>query len=203
MKTSCLLPPLCLLAAARIALAQGTFIFDQQSSDESRILEGAAFIQQSQPIGQSFTPMLTSVGFIRLDIYNGVLGNTSPATLHINLRADSITGPVIGVSESVLIPGGALFSAPVDFLFLVPPSVVPGQTYYFQPLVENNDNLGLSQSSYGYAGGTAFFWGQPDRLDRDLWFREGIVVPEPTTGVLALVAIAVFARRGRARRRDP
>ena len=178
-----------LLLAALCSEGQGTFLYDQQSSDESHILEGGADIQQNQPMGQSFTPQLSGVGFIRLEIYNGLLGNTSAATISISLRSNSITGPILASTEPVAIPGGAFFDGLINFLFTSPVPVAAGTTYFFQPVVLDNSNLGLNRSSYNYAGGTAFLRGSPDPSNWDLWFREGMLVPEPSSGSLILLGI--------------
>ncbi len=184
------------LSASLSVHGQGTFVYDQQSSIEGSYQEGSADIQQTQPMGQSFTPQLSSVGFIRLYVGNGILGNTSPATLHVNLRSDSITGSLLGSSAPFLIPEGALFAAPVTLLFSNSIPVTPGLTYYFQPVVSNNNNLMLSWGPYNYPGGTAFFGGAPDPSNGDLWFREGIVVPEPASAALLLIgALALAAAR--------
>lgn len=74
-----------------IACGQG-FIYDQQSADESGTLEGSGGLGQ-QPFGQSFTPSLSSIGFIRLYIFDGTAGNGG-GVLSINLRTNSITGTV-------------------------------------------------------------------------------------------------------------
>ena len=52
---------------------QGIFTYDQQSADENGALEGSVGLGQ-QPLGQSFTPNLSTIGFIRLYIYDGVPG---------------------------------------------------------------------------------------------------------------------------------
>jgi hypothetical protein len=180
------------------AYTQGTFIYDQQSSDENNYQEGGADIQQNQPVGQSFTPSLSTVGFIRLFIYNGLLLDTSPADIAVSLRSSSITGPLLGVSATVLIPGGSLFGGPVDFVFSNPVNVTPSETYYFQPVVLNNNNLGLSRSLlYNYPNGTAFLKGSADSAS-DLWFREGIIVPEPSVATLLFgTGVWLIGRRRR------
>ena len=190
------------LTTATLLRAQGTFVFDQQSSTESTILEGSADIQLSQPMGQSFTPALTEVGFIRLILYNGILGDTSPATVQLTLRSADINGPVLATSASVVIPGGAFFIGPVDFIFSTQEPLVPGTTYCFQPVVTDNQNLGLMQGSYGYGGGTAFFQGVPDSSNRDFWFREGLIVPEPSAHGLLLFSLtcAILTRPAPTRR---
>jgi len=185
-----------MFCAVRV-FSQGTVVFDQQSSDESRILEGGADIQQNQPIGQSFTPTFDSVGFVRLYLYNGLLGNTSAATVQVGLREGSISGPLLGVSAPVSIPASPNFGGSVQFRFGVPVPGTPGCVYFLQPTVLDNDNIGLSQSLYGYGGGTAFFQGVADPQGRDIWFREGIIVPEPGTAVLLLLGVASVVLRRR------
>lgn len=185
-----------LLAAAIICLwlpAHGqVFIYDQQSVTGD-IGYGGLFddTQTSQPIGQSFTPALSSVGFVRLLIGNG-LETASPATPYVDLLGDSITGPVLGQSQSITIPGGSSYAASFNFLFSTPVSVTPGMTYYLQPvLVGNNPNVSVNVAPYGYSGGNAFVNGASDLTD-DLWFREGIVVPEPSVSWLVLLGSAVL-----------
>jgi hypothetical protein len=181
------------------AFAQGTmYVYDQQSSVDGSYLEGGADIFQDEPMGQSFTPQLSSVGFIRLYIYNGLFGNMSPANISVNLRSGSLDGAILGTSTVVTIPNGA-FAGLVEFTFTSPISVVPGTTYYFQPVVLNNNNLGLNAAPYGYTGGTAIF-NDASNPNMDLWFREGIIVPEPSSVSLILLAGGTlsYLRRGKA-----
>ena len=118
--------PIMFLAGTFSALGQGTFVYDQQSSDESHYMEGSAGLGL-QP-GQSFTPALPSVGFIRLYLYDGFRNGLS-GTLNVNLRSDSITGPVLSSAIPVTLPDG--FAGTVDFLFSTPVSVTPGELTFF------------------------------------------------------------------------
>ncbi len=178
-----------------VSSGQG-FIYDQQSSVEGAYGEGLSYIQQNQPIGQSFIPSLPGVGFVRLYVNNGHFGDTSAATLYVNLLSNSITGGVIAQSAPVAIPGGALFAGPVDFFFSTMVPVAPGTTYFFQPVVQNNNNLGVNVSQYNYAGGTAWIGGVTSPAN-DLWFREGILIPEPCSGCLILLCVALWKVRSR------
>ena len=90
---------------AHSTLGQGVFVYDQQSANESTIGGAAGVIQSSQPIGQSFTPSLASVGFIRLKLGDCVI-NGFGATVYLNLRSDSISGPILATSDSVVMPDG-------------------------------------------------------------------------------------------------
>lgn len=186
---------------ATILHGQGTFVYDQQSSDESYFAEGGGNIQENQPIGQSFTPSLSTVGFVRLQIYNGFLGDYTSADVVVHLRSNSITGPLLGTSAMFSIPGGSLFANTVDFVFSIPVTVTPGTAYFFQPEVLNNSNVGLNQSTfYNYAGGILFAGGV-SYPNNDIWFREGIIVPEPSLPVLLLLGGGTAAWLNYRRRR--
>jgi len=172
------------------AVAQGTFLFDQQSSIEGHYLEGATGnMQAAQPFGQSFTPDFSSIGFIRLVIFDGTGGAAGSGTLSINLRAGSITGPILGTTDPVVLPPA--FSGLVNFYFSAPISLTPHETYAFQPVVLAGSRWGTFMDQYNYPGGSAFSVGSP-LPTYDLWFREGIVVPEPSASALAFLAGAAL-----------
>jgi len=165
---------------------QGTFVYDQQSSDENNIA-GISIIQSQQP-GQSFTPNLSSVGFIRLALQDGNNNNALGATIYLTLRGGSITGAVLGASSPVAMPDN--FGGVANFYFPAPVTVTPGVTYYFQPTVQSGDLwLVAAYNSYQYPGGMEFIGSTPFPSN-DLWFREG-VVPEPSSALLALLGGAV------------
>jgi hypothetical protein len=90
----------------------------------------------------------------------------------------------------------------VNFFFPIPVAVTPGVTYYFNPVVQSGDNWDIVGYNYGYAGGTAYFKGVADPLE-DLWFREGIVVPEPSSALLISIGAGalVYVRRRHSRNR--
>ena len=196
MKSPFLCSPAVLLLLTRIACGQGTFLYDQQSSDESRYGEAAAGIQVNQLIGQSFTPSLTAVGFIRLQLYDLNPGNGMGATLYINLRTTSISGPIFDSSALVFLPDAAPgLPSFVDFFFTTPVSVTQNTTYYFQPVVQSGDVILIGRFIQGsdYAGGTDYLKGLPGT--DDLWFREGIIVPEPSSLALLLLGCGLFLSR--------
>src|SRR5207247_10821815 len=127
-----------------------------------------------QPVGQSFTPSLSSVAFVRLQLLDAIAGNDLGATILINLRTNSITGPVLASTDPVLIPDG--FPGPntvgfIDFFFPVPVAVIPSVPYYFQPLIQSGDGFlaGADIMGSNYAGGTAFVRGS-SITGSDLWF---------------------------------
>jgi hypothetical protein len=165
-----------LLSASLSVHAQGTFIYDQQSADENHYQDGGVTFG-AEP-GQSFTPSFDSIGFVRIYIYGG----GGSGTFSVTLRSDSITGTILASTTPVSITVGG----PVDFFFPSPVSITPGKAYYFQPTIQAvSGGFGIFVANYNYSGGTAFINGNPDA--RDLWFREGIIVPEPSSLALLLI----------------
>jgi hypothetical protein len=169
------------------AIGQGTVIYDQQSSTESNFGGQGFAIQSFQPMGQSFTPSLDGVGFIRMSLSRGSFNQG--ATIYLNLRSDSITGAVLAATSPVALAVG--FIGTVDFLFASDVPVSPGTTYYFQPIIQSGGPFFVTGDSFRYPGGSAFLQGDP--VSEDLWFREGIIVPEPTAFALVLFGGGVFA----------
>jgi len=162
---------------------QGTFVYDQQSAVEGALQDGGGFIQTLQPFGQSFTPTSSSVGFVRFWLYDANPNNGLGASVYVNLRGDSITGPIIDSTASIFLPdkfGDNGSNGYVNFFFTTPVTVTPGVTYYFQPMVQSGGDLWIAAGSisYNYPGGSSYAHGVANA--QDLWFREGIVVPEPS-----------------------
>jgi len=181
------------------AYSQGSFVYDQQSSTDASSAGGGAIIQNiASPYGQSFTPSLSSIGFIQLGLYDDRPNNSLGATVFINLREDSISGTIIGSTEPVSMPDGFGESASgiATFYFATPVTIISGTTYYFQPVVQSGDLWGVSAGEYNYPGGMVFVNGEP-ASGSDYWFREGIVVPEPLPSWLVLLGggIFLYARR--------
>ncbi len=184
------------LCAATSAFAQGTFQFDQQSStDETPVLgvSGAGF-QQEQPFGQSFTPTLNSIGFIRLNVADSNPGNSLGATVYVNLRTSSITGPVLGSTTPVVLPDA--FAGVVNFLFPAALDLVPGTEYYMQPVVQTGDLwTSATAGDFIYPGGELYHYGAVVP-GASLWFREGLyTVPEPSGFMLVLLGLGGVAVR--------
>jgi len=172
--------------------AQGTFVFDQQSSDESNGGVGISVIQDSQPIGQSFTPSLTGIGFVRFHLFDLVRNNGTGAVVYVNLRSDSITGTIISSTAPVALPDnfGAVNSGFADFFFPGEVPLQPGAKYYLQTIVQAGDKWGLFGDSFGYPGGDLYSNGTA--FSSDFWFREGVVVPEPSAIAVLLAGVGAF-----------
>ena len=170
--------------------AQGTFVYDQQSAIEPNYGEVFETISAFQP-AQSFTPTLSSIAFIRLAVSDNFSGDTMNGVLYVNLRQNSITGPILAASVPVTLPPG--FGGPVNFFFSTPVTLTPGATYFFDPQIQSGAlSWGITGSRlFTYAGGTAYSQGVP--VSGDWWFREGIVVPEPSTFALLVVGAVTVA----------
>ena len=182
---------LTILLANYDAYTQGTLVYDQQASP-GNLASGGATIQNQQPMGQSFTPSLSAVGFVQFMFLDST-GNQG-ATVYINLLSDSITGSVVAATSPVFMPNG--FNGITNFFFPSNVSVQSGVEYFFRPVLLSGDNTGLKADIFNYSLGTAIFVGQPSNAGVDFWFREGIVVPEPSSfALLGISALAVFFSR--------
>jgi hypothetical protein len=183
-----------LILAALHARGQGTLIYDQQSSIEAVPGEGYAILQVATPLGQSFTPSLGSVGFVRLQFFDWNNNNGQGAAVYVNLRSNSVTGPVLAASVPVFMPDGFGVAGGgfTNFLFPSPVSVTPGVTYFLEIPPQSGDVWALRGTVVPtpYAGGTEYIGGNP--VNGDLWFQEGVVVPEPQSSALLLLGIGLF-----------
>jgi hypothetical protein len=179
---------------------QGTFVYDQQSVNTSVPAGILDDIQPNEPIGQSFTPSLSAVGFVRLNLSDAITRNGVGAAVYVNLRTDSITGPVLGSTDPVSMPDN--FDGLADFLFSAPVPVTAGATYYLQPVVLAGDTwrVGVFLGDR-YPSGTEYYQGAVLQ-NFDFWFREGVVVPEPGSAWLLLVGIGGLSYAHRLRLRS-
>jgi hypothetical protein len=187
--------PLVLLLAGFQLRGQGTFIYDQQSNTNESVPGGGSPIQQGSPIiGQGFTPTLPAIDFIRLKLTDANWTNGLGATVFVNLRSSSIVGSIIASTAPVTFADG--FTGTPNFLFSATVPLTPGATYYFQPVVQSGDLWSVQVAEFNYPGGIA--WSQGIGLPgADFWFREGIIIPEPSAALLTLfgTGVLVFLRK--------
>ena len=109
------------------------------------------------------------------------IGSNQGGLIYANLRSGSIYGPIIGTTASVQLADN--FDGPLNLEFVKPVAITPGTTYYFEPVVDHSWNMGIGQ--YNYGGGSGFLAGTPEAWN--LWFREGIIVPEPSSFALLII----------------
>jgi hypothetical protein len=185
---------ICTLASALAALrifAQGTLLVDQQSFDLATAITGTSI----SGIGQSFTPGFGSIDYVQF----GVADLNQGSFLFVNLRQNSMSGPIIGSTDTQPVPlnNGHV---PTTFLFSTSVALNPGTQYFLEPvIVVNAFQITILTSAAGanpYPGGTALDGNTSAGFD--LWFAEGVVVPEPSTWALfGLGGVVLFAAKWR------
>ncbi len=171
-------------------------LVDQQSFDLATATTGTSIVG----VGQSFTPTLAAIDFVQFSLAGANLGSS----VFVNLRSSSMTGTILGTTDTQAVSLDPRF--PVTFSFLSSVSLSPGTQYFLEPVVAvNNGTVSITISDplsnpNPYQGGTEFHAGAPAGLD--LWFSEGIIVPEPSIwtllGLGGVVMFAVGARKGTA-----
>jgi hypothetical protein len=173
------------------ARCQGTFVYDQQSStDETPANFGSGGDIMHSPPGQSFTPALSALNFIRLNFDDGRTFDGFGATVYVNLRSGSITGTILGTSTPVAMR--PTFAGVTNFLFATSIALTPGTTYFMEVVQLDGGPWNIAVGPYNYPGGIAFNGGTPTP-GADLWFREGIyVVPEPASASLLVLSLAAL-----------
>jgi hypothetical protein len=189
-----ILPAALALAVTTLAaLGQGTFIYDQQSATNLLAASGGAAFGVEQPFGQAFTPALSSVGFVQFEFIDPAPGDGTGARVYLNLWADSLaTGTLLGSTTPVSMPD-RFFLGITNFLFATPVPVTPAKTYYLEPVVQSGDNnWAIVVGNFNYANGTWIAYGQPVLDGSVLWFREGTIVPEPSSALLFALAAATL-----------
>jgi len=179
--------------------AQDGLIFDQQSSADETAPSLPGIIRYGFGVGQSFTPTLDRVDFFRVNLYDIDPYTHYGTTLVGILHSNTINGPMLGLTHLNLKDG---FSGPASFVFSNSIPVTPGVEYFFTIAVRFNEQWGISirNDSHGYEnypGGEFYNMFIPEE-SLDLWFREGVIVPEVSSISIVLmggVAAIFLARR--------
>ncbi len=178
-----------LMVAALCASGQGTFLYDQQSStDETPIplASGTAYIGGME---QGFTPTLSSIDFVRVQLAGPGSPGVGDATAYLTLTTSSYGTPIATTATSVL-PGG--FVGPTTFFFPSSVSLAPGSEYFFRYYIQAPHTWYVGTGYYSYTGGNSTMGGLVLPGGQQYWFREGIIVPEPSSAVLLLLGGAAF-----------
>jgi len=180
--------------------AQG-FVADQSNTSQLKLFQN---VLAFAPIGQEFTPSMTEMNALEIQIESSVFeipGRDLSYTgnLVASIRDGSVFGPLLGMSS--LTPVGAQSSGLIRMQFPSAIQLTPGRTYVMLIGADfpANSGLGILVGSSGgptsiYPGGNEILSGRSDH-NNDLWFREGTVaIPEPSVFVLAVFASAVVFR---------
>ena len=137
-------------------------------------------------MGQSFTPGFSSIRYVSLYLYDGGSPNNAGGIVLVNLRSNSISGPIIDSTAPLFLPGN--FVGITNFLFSTSVGLVAGTKYFLQPIISSgNPGIGSYVTDGSYTGGTGFYLGAPV-IGRNLWFQEGVFgTPEPASAALVLL----------------
>ena len=165
------------------ARGQGSLVVDQASGTLEESVVNALRIPENQEV-QSFTPSLNAVGFVQLrSLFTFPQGNT--VTVAVNLRQGAYDGPIISSTDPLVI---IEFAGVGTFYFPGNIPVTAGQMYFFEPVLRSSGSVDVGfKSPSTYDRGELFINGVPSGGLGDLWFREGIVVPE--TSIFALLGL--------------
>lgn len=175
------------------AEAQGVII--DQSNDQTNPRNLAYWtLQVSTPVGQEFVPTLNAMNFVEA-AFTTREGGSSLITMQVLIHASTITGPVVGSSTM------DTFSAPYNFggfggvhrfEFSSTVPLVVGNVYVMDFVQQTPvGNFIGTDPSMAYTSGQMIRGGVPfDGFD--LWFREGLAVPEPSTALLVLLGFSLF-----------
>ena len=117
---------------------------------------------------QEFTPSLSSINMVRLALHT----NEEGAALRINIRQDSIYGPIIGTSEEHL-PRG--FNDMALFMFASPMQLTQGSSYIIDlELLSGSAFVASAFEAGGYPQGLMYIDGYNTPTDNsDLIFQTG------------------------------
>ncbi len=202
------------IAASFQTHAQG-FVYDQQSATGPVPVVGNGNADglniQPEPLTQSFVPTLSAIAFAELELADVPDNGNNGATVYVDLWTGSPninygSATLLGSTAPVYMPNGfnndgLAVAGITNFYFSTPIALTAGQTYYLQPVVLSGDNLwDIITIGDTYANGQLYGSGAYFQPTTDLWFREGVVVPEPST--LALVGLSgilayAFKRRSK------
>ena len=193
--------------------AQG-FVYDQQSATGPVPVVGNenadGLYIQTAPLTQSFVPTLSAIAFVQLELADVPDNGNNGATVYVDLWSGSPninSATLLGSTTPVYMPNGfvndgLLVVGVTNFYFSTSIALTAGQTYYFQPVVLSGDNpWAIITIGDTYPNGQLYANGLPGQPTEDLMFREGIVVPEPST--LALIGLSVILACLQTRRIKP
>jgi len=200
------------IAASLQTHAQGT-VYDQQSATGPVAVVGngnadGLYIQEDQPLVQSFIPSLSSIGFVQFEFEDVPNNGNNGATVYVKLWTGSpnvnlLSATLLGSTAPVYMPNGFVnnglgVAGIANFSFSTPVTLTAGQTYYIQPVVLSGDDpWAIVTIGNTYLNGQVFEAG--GGFNTDFWFREGLVsVPEPTAlALIGLGSLLVFGFKRR------
>ena len=181
---------ICILCLVTTNLAGQELLVDQASGDLNEIVTTTSRIPPGQ-IAQSFTPSLSAVGFVQLTTVVNLFPGNDQVTLAVNLRAGSYNGPILSSTDPVVLVNHTTEIG--TFYYPQNVAVTPSQLYFFEPVVLAGGSVDIGYKFPStYPGGEAWNNGVPSATGADYWFREGVVVPEPSAACLLLAGLVLI-----------
>ena len=182
---------LCVVVANVKLIGQGLLV-DQASGTLSEFVPNGVIVPDNQ-IAQSFTPSLSAVGFVQFS--DLISDNSSSVVVVVNLRQGAYNGAIVSSTDPIVLFNK--FTQISTFYFPDNIAVTPGRLYFFEPVLQSSGHLDFGYKSPStYDRGDLFGNGVPSGGAADLWFREGIVVPEPSSiWFLVLASLGLICRR--------
>lgn len=168
------------------------FIVDQANGG---VLTSQGFTGSSAPVGQEFVPAANSLNVLELYLNDQTNGDGTGISAFVNIRQGTITGPILGTSETVAFPDpGPSVVSPAflsRFQFAQPVALTPGQVYVIEVVNTSQGDIGIFGSGFGtdgYPAGNSYsqgalYSGTPTApAPFDLWFRAGNTGLQPEAG---------------------
>ena len=185
---------LALLAASCSCVVANAQLFEVDQANQPTPL-GYFPLSPGAGVGQEFNPSLSGLDFVDLWIFSEA--PVGPAGFSVRIREGSITGGILGESGLAMI-GSPPTLGPTHFSFPSTVGLTGGATHVIELLqLAGGAGWGAGYGpNSGYADGQALVGGNP--VGFDLWFREGVAVPEPgiwTLGLAGVVMLGVSRRR--------
>jgi hypothetical protein len=187
------------LTTSLYAHGQG-FVYDQQSANAPEKTNYDSFALYIQPLMQAFVPTLSSIGFVQLELMDYPDTSTTGARIGVALYSGSPSAPtLLGTTDLLYLPPNFNndqigYSGVADFTFAAPVALTPGQTYFLEPdEVTGDDVWSVAVTDNTYQYGQLYGDGHPFTPPVDLWFREGVTVPEPPDCALLTMAGLLIA----------
>jgi hypothetical protein len=132
----------------------------------------------TKTVGQGFTPALRALESVEFQMNSQ---NFVAGTAFLRIRSGDITGTILGVSGTLVVPGVNWPPTLMHFDFAAPVPLTPGALYVIQ-VVAATGYLGIFASGDNndvYPGGMSYY-GATAVPEKDLWFREGAAATTPT-----------------------
>lgn len=171
-----------------VALPQGVII-DQSANNP---IHGYWVFGNQTLIGQEFVPSMSELSFVDLLLDGDWSGPAG--TFDVRIHDSTLTGPVLGTSGQIAMPAGSGNPATERFYFPTIVPLIPGATYVME--VELLSAGAQWWWGVGYDGSHAYTKGSVVCVgyagvvpSANLWFQEGVNVPEPSAAGLILIGI--------------